>query len=100
MSAGEKSAEAVVAKKQGNASGAKGGRSKTELERGRKGTCGRYPLAVWPAALEVRHPIDAIIERTRKVEIIGDQRFDGRTILGDVRLIARARDGQCLFPDS
>ena len=34
----EKSAEAVVAKKRGNARGAKGGRNKAELERGLRGS--------------------------------------------------------------
>ena len=36
---GEKSAEAVVAKKRGNARGAKGGRNKTKLEEELKGSC-------------------------------------------------------------
>jgi len=35
----EKSADAVVVKKRGNARGAKGGRSKAELERRLKGSC-------------------------------------------------------------
>ena len=39
MRAGEKSADAVVAKKRGNARGAKGGRNKTKLERRVKGSC-------------------------------------------------------------
>jgi len=38
--AGEESAEAIVAKKRGNARGAKGRRNKTELEKGLKGSCG------------------------------------------------------------
>jgi hypothetical protein len=37
--AGKKSADAVVAKKRGNARGAKGGRSKTKLERRLRGSC-------------------------------------------------------------
>jgi hypothetical protein len=35
----EKSAEAVVVKKRGNARGAKGGRNQTELGRKLKGSC-------------------------------------------------------------
>jgi len=35
----EQSAEAIVAKKRGNARGAKGRRDKTELERRLKGSC-------------------------------------------------------------
>ena len=38
MKAEEESADAVVAKKRGNARGAKGGRNQTELERGLKGS--------------------------------------------------------------
>jgi hypothetical protein len=36
----EESADAEVAKKRGNARGAKGGRNQTKLERGLKGSCG------------------------------------------------------------
>ena len=39
MRAEEKSAEAVVAKKRGNAGGAKGRRNKAELGRELKGSC-------------------------------------------------------------
>ena len=39
--AGKKSADAVVAKKRGNARGAKGGRNQTKLERGLKGSLRR-----------------------------------------------------------
>ena len=38
MRAGEKSADAVVARKRGNARGAKGGRSKAKLEKSLKGS--------------------------------------------------------------
>jgi len=37
--AGEQSADAIVARKRGNARGAKGGRNQTKLERGLKGSC-------------------------------------------------------------
>jgi hypothetical protein len=50
-----------------------------------------------PTALEVRHPIDAIMERAGEVEIIGDEWFESRPVLGDVRLIAGARDGSFCF---
>ncbi len=40
MRAEEESADAVVARKRGNARGAKGGRNKTKLKKGLKGSCG------------------------------------------------------------
>ena len=42
------------------------------------------PLAVWPAALEIRRSIDAFVERARGLEVIGDQPFERPPILGDV----------------
>src|SRR2546427_11958672 len=42
-------------------------------------------------------PVDAIVKRTGKVEVIGDERFERRTILADVCLITGAHDGNVSF---
>lgn len=52
--------------------------------------------AVRPTPIEVRCPIDAVVERTRKVEVGVDQRFDRGTILIDVRLIGPPDHRQCV----
>ena len=50
------------------------------------------PFAVRPATVEVRLSVDAIVERTGEMEVVGDQRLDRRAVLFGVGLVARAGD--------
>lgn len=50
------------------------------------------PLAVWPAAFEIGLPIEAIVERAREMEILGDEPLHSRAILVDVGEIAPLGD--------
>ena len=47
--------------------------------------------AVGPAALEIGLAIDAIVQRTGEVKIVGDDGFDRRPVLVDVSLVGGFR---------
>ena len=44
-------------------------------------------LTVWPATREVSRPVKPVVQRTREMKIVGQQRFDRLAILVDIGLI-------------
>src|ERR1700730_7706516 len=53
-------------------------------------------LAVRPTALEIGRSVDAVVERTAEVEIVGEDRLDRRTVLVGIGFVHCARDSDCI----